>query len=925
MNMKYIKKICSVLLLLPLLSQSVSAQTTWRRISYLDFGGNSATADQFRSYELEGGEGESSSEFAPAVSLTTKYCIGKYVADGKCGWVSGGDHTNLDDKKRGYFLMLNCPQGCGGLVPCSGNSLTDLEYPKQFIYQKSLAKNICANVTFKFEAYVANMAAKDPSSSGSYITLGVYDANDEIIWQRDPLLVPVSSASSEALNWQKIEGIFSVPSSADLSKINFRIYPTQGGKPGAERNGYDFGLDDIAIYVEQPSVDFTTTELLYQQPATITATLGSNVFFANLNEVAYYWEYSVDGETFTKIGSTYNYKDSKSFKYDIASFDKDDKTGNGNGYYRITMATSSDINNINDESVCCVRDTFQINETKNKLSILICEEGSAVVDGVTFTKADEGVEKTTPKNFVVTTHVIKKEEVVEPEKVCIGQEFPVGSGIIRDTKGDFVDTLDVVKSKRLNYDKQYCDSVVNTFKLSVTDGDVDSLAPEHICVGKRSGFSSKLYDEVGEFTESNKVGCLTKVATIIVHTTYDVKPDVYICQDQEYEGKVYSTPGDYILNPNKLKSIFGCDSSVTANLHVREQAVGFLPDEEICQSDFGAGQVAFSYDGKDYINTTSKDLVLDLEKFEPTDSGCDSVTKQHVVIHPIIHTEGDTLICRDQILFGKEWTIAGKYDYDMNYKTANGCDSTVTWHITVLDIQLKLRAEFGASSVCEGQAITLIVDLIPSTVPLRWEPELTSRNPLRPVVNPEKTTMYVAHAENNVGCHATDSINIAVYPNPSLVIDTIDQQARELFFAVSGGTPEYTYMIGNKNVEPEDGKLSGLTYGTHEFRVIDSAGCVAVDSFALEPLAIKPGVIVTPNGDGVNDTWNIDGIDAYPDSYVRIYDRFGKLIYEVRGYQNETGWNGEYNGNKVPTSDYWYVIDLESIDKQFVGHFTLLR
>jgi len=46
-------------------------------------------------------------------------------------------------------------------------------------------------------------------------------------------------------------------------------------------------------------------------------------------------------------------------------------------------------------------------------------------------------------------------------------------------------------------------------------------------------------------------------------------------------------------------------------------------------------------------------------------------------------------------------------------------------------------------------------------------------------------------------------------------------------------------------------------------------------------------------------------------------------LIEYKG--SEDGWNGEYNGKKMQSTDYWYVIDIEEIDMQYTGHFTLIR
>ncbi len=80
----------------------------------------------------------------------------------------------------------------------------------------------------------------------------------------------------------------------------------------------------------------------------------------------------------------------------------------------------------------------------------------------------------------------------------------------------------------------------------------------------------------------------------------------------------------------------------------------------------------------------------------------------------------------------------------------------------------------------------------------------------------------------------------------------------------------------------------------------------------------------TPNGDSFNDFWSVRGIDAstQPRSVVRIYDRYGKLIKQLS--TSSDGWDGTYNGQLMPTDDYWFKVNLED-GRSFMGHFTLKR
>ena len=122
--------------------------------------------------------------------------------------------------------------------------------------------------------------------------------------------------------------------------------------------------------------------------------------------------------------------------------------------------------------------------------------------------------------------------------------------------------------------------------------------------------------------------------------------------------------------------------------------------------------------------------------------------------------------------------------------------------------------------------------------------------------------------------------------------------------------------------------------GIYTLRLRDKNGCnpeVTIPLYALGYMKY-----FTPNGDGVNDKWNIIGIDTGSpiQDQLYIFDRFGKLIRQINpagtgisGFVEE-GWDGTFNGKPMPQADYWFkVIVTEPGDepKVFNGHFTLIR
>jgi gliding motility-associated-like protein len=92
---------------------------------------------------------------------------------------------------------------------------------------------------------------------------------------------------------------------------------------------------------------------------------------------------------------------------------------------------------------------------------------------------------------------------------------------------------------------------------------------------------------------------------------------------------------------------------------------------------------------------------------------------------------------------------------------------------------------------------------------------------------------------------------------------------------------------------------------------------------ATAPEFIKPNNILSPNGDGKNDTWIVKDIQSYPNNTVKVYDRAGRIIYSKHTYAND--WNGTYQGNTLAEGTYYYVIDLGTGDDAIKGFVTIVR
>ena len=144
-----------------------------------------------------------------------------------------------------------------------------------------------------------------------------------------------------------------------------------------------------------------------------------------------------------------------------------------------------------------------------------------------------------------------------------------------------------------------------------------------------------------------------------------------------------------------------------------------------------------------------------------------------------------------------------------------------------------------------------------------------------------------------------------------------------IIVATATGTGIYEFSL-DQGPWQDSGNFIGVSPGSHTVNVRDVNGC-GQSSYELIVIDYPP--YFTPNGDGYNDFWNVDALSTQPTSKIYIFDRFGKLLKQIR--PAGPGWDGTYNGNNMPTNDYWFLLEYTDISngqpKQHRGHFTLKR
>ncbi|WP_282038686.1 T9SS type B sorting domain-containing protein [Saccharicrinis aurantiacus] len=218
------------------------------------------------------------------------------------------------------------------------------------------------------------------------------------------------------------------------------------------------------------------------------------------------------------------------------------------------------------------------------------------------------------------------------------------------------------------------------------------------------------------------------------------------------------------------------------------------------------------------------------------------------------------------------------------------------------------------TTVCEFEIIEL--DAGPDFISYRWNDGDESQ--LKTV---EEAGQYIVEVSDECYIH-TDTANIVHYESPVIARLDTSIYAQVVVFAEGGRIP-YTYSL-NDGFPQNENVFKSLENGDYTVYVIDRNGCTAENAFSMNnAFDVEVPPFFTPNNDGINDRWEIDGIDRFPDSIIKIYDRYGKLLIKYKA--SAPGWDGRYLGQPVKTDDYWYVVELVEVKKALKGHFTLKR
>ncbi|SNR24824.1 gliding motility-associated C-terminal domain-containing protein [Maribacter sedimenticola] len=178
--------------------------------------------------------------------------------------------------------------------------------------------------------------------------------------------------------------------------------------------------------------------------------------------------------------------------------------------------------------------------------------------------------------------------------------------------------------------------------------------------------------------------------------------------------------------------------------------------------------------------------------------------------------------------------------------------------------------------------------------------------------------LIVRKTTNGVRCENSRSFEVLSSGAPETMEVEVNGFSDQIDITVTAtGTGPFEYSVDGENYQASNKFV--VFPGKHTVFVRDLLECRVISE---EIIAIGYQRFFTPNGDGKNEHWNIIGAELYPASQLFIYDRYGKFIVQVS--PNSKGWDGSYNGNPLPASDYWFKY-VYSDNQRITGHFALKR
>lgn len=260
-------------------------------------------------------------------------------------------------------------------------------------------------------------------------------------------------------------------------------------------------------------------------------------------------------------------------------------------------------------------------------------------------------------------------------------------------------------------------------------------------------------------------------------------------------------------------------------------------------------------------------------------------------------------------------TQPGNYTVAINSNTAS-CQQVSATYPIIFNMPPTLGIKkIISTTLCDGQTVELKATY--SAGNITWSTGETTE-----AIKVSRSGDYSARVRTSAGCEADQTINVQFLSNPVLNLPdaTLCQFTSEkiTLTAPSG----FSHYIWNG----QEGNQTFITslLGNVTLEVSDQNGCWASQTINITSHCadIRMANTFTPNRDGINDTWAISGLEGDQNSMVKVYNRYGSIVFQSKGYANP--WDGQYQGKKTPSGTYYYIITAKGNKQVLSGSVTII-
>lgn len=794
------------------------------------------------------------------------------------GWNMPSDHTPGDTN--GKALIVNA-------------SFTSGEFYKTTI------TGLCEDTTYEFSSWLLNILPSTGCSGNGIpvnVRFEIWDSSDTILLASGDTGNIFGSITP---NWQEYGLVFTTTTS-QFSVILKMINNGVGGC------GNDLAIDDIVfktcgdfIFVEDSSANTSVSVCASQIP--YSTTLEAIPDFSVFNSHFYQWQESFDGNNWIDIVGETN--ETYQVNNVIAT-----------RYYRVKVAESS-INLVND-SCNTISEVFAIlvqpdvsQPASNGDVLFNCDINQAILS------------VSVPNGFIVNWYdspingtLLQANNPVYFTTSETGTFFAEAENILSGCKSQ---TRTAVSFSRIDPDPPISNGdvefncVTNQAELSVTVPNgitvdwYDSPIGGVLLQADSSNFSTTnenatFYAEALNTT----TGCISQTRTpISVSINRPSEPISngnveFNCSTNEAELTVTVSSGVSVNWYDNVGSLLLSDSpTYTAT------SIGFyFAESEILSS----GCTSINRVQIEVFGTNPNPPISngDVDVSCNTSTGVLSVSVlSGVRVDWFDSAQGGTVLQSNSTTYTTN--IPGTY-FAEAFDEVTNCKSLSRTAVSLVAGNEFPEVEDEFLTFCEDE--TIILDANISNVTYLWNTGETTR-----LIEVDMAGTYTVLVTDSNNCSSTKTIELAQINSP--VIETVNSNGFQIEISTTEpGNFEYSLddmFYQTSNIFEAEG-------GLYTIYVRGRGGC-GQDS--MEYLHFVIPKFFTPNNDGQNDTFNLKGIEQFSSSVVRIFDRYGKLLIESRN--SPFTWDGTFNKQALPTSDYWYIIQIEN--QMFRGHFTLKR